>query len=101
MIVRVFQSLAQLDCNLCDFAPLESPTLTQFILEAVPFDQFHGIEQRACLLAITKETHNIRMPEFLERLDLGLESNAKSLVNRQSRGEDFDCGRFAGFGIDG
>ena len=99
-IVGVAQGAADFDDDPHYFAPIETPAATQFFLQAVAVDQFHGVEQVRVLLAEAEQFDDVRMVEFAESFDFGLEAVAKTFLLGQSGGEQFDGGRFARLEID-
>ncbi len=95
-VVGVAERAARLDADPRHLAPIETPAAPQFLLQTVPIDQLHRIEQQSLLLAEAEKANDVRMVKFAERFDLGLETAAKSFFARQIGGKKLDGRDLAG-----
>ncbi len=71
------------------------PPPPQFLLQAVPVDQLHGVKQMPILVADPQQADDVRMFELSEGLDFGLEPHPKIQFLGQAGGQQLDGGRFA------
>ena len=99
-VVGMAQRAADIDDEADYLAPIEAPAAADFFLQAVAVDQFHGIENSCIIFAEAEEFDDVRVVEFAEGFDFGLEPAAKALLLGQGGGQEFDCGGFARFEID-
>ena len=65
---------ARFDADLSDFAPIESTAALLLVEEAAPIDKFHRIVHVLAFDVVRENSHDIRMIELDEALDLGLKS---------------------------
>src|SRR5690349_15505812 len=99
VIVGVLESLGELNAEMGRLAPGEPAAGLQFVFDVRPLDQFHYVIQIAGLFAEAVEPDDVRMLELLERLDLGLESLTKALLDGEPRAQDLDRGRLPAFDV--
>ena len=99
-VVGVAEGLGHLDADPQHFAPGEDPPAAQLRFQAAAGDQFHGVEEVVALLAEAEEADNVRMIEFAEGLDFGLEALAEVGLVDEGLGEELHGGRLAALGVD-
>ena len=96
VIVGCLQRPCHLDRSRHGLLPREASTGLEQLLETLAAHQFHGKKWLPLILTKSQEPHDARLPQFLERLDLGLETVPHPRMVAKMGPQGFDRHSLAG-----